>query len=108
MGTVIQLNGADFTGQGLPNIFPYIRKEKLSYAYDFRHGNFSDLVTGEDIKGWLSNVETHTTVSKAPSEIAELSNNGLYIRLAKDAALSTHKSIRDYVIGAGFVAQTYL
>ena len=66
MGTVIQLNGADFTGQGLPNIFPYIRKEKLSYAYDFRHGNFSDLVTGEDVKGWLSNVETHTTVSKAP------------------------------------------
>ncbi|MDH1700166.1 hypothetical protein N5I05_16905, partial [Acinetobacter johnsonii] len=100
MSTVIQLNGADFTGQGLPNIFPYIRKEKLSYAYDFRHGNFSDLVTGEDVKGWLSNVETHTTVSKAPSEIAELSNNGLYIRLAKDAALSTHKSIRDYVIGA--------
>lgn len=100
MGTVIQLNGADFTGQGLPNIFPYIRKDKLSYAYDFRHGNFSDLVTGEDANGWLSNVETNTTVSKSPSEITELSNNGLYIRLAKDAALSAHKSIHDYVIGA--------
>lgn len=100
MGTVIELKGADFSNQGLPNLFPYIRKDKLSYAYDFRHGNFSDLVTGDDAKGWLSDVNSQTTASKQPSEITELSNNGLYIRLAKDAALSTHKSIHDYVIGA--------
>lgn len=100
MGTVIELKGADFSNQGLPNLFPYIRKDKLSYAYDFRHGNFSDLVTGDDAKGWLSDVNSQTTVSKQPSEITELSNNGLYIRLAKDAALSTHKSIRDYAVGA--------
>lgn len=100
MGTVIQLNDADFSNQGLPNIFPYIKKENLTYAYDFRHGNFSDLVTGENAKGWLSNVSSNTTVSKLPQEITQLSNNGLYVRLAKNAALSTHKSIRDYAIGA--------
>lgn len=100
MGTVIQLNDADFSGKGLPNIFPYIRKDKLSYAYDFRYGNFSDLVTGEEAKGWLSDVSTNTTVSKAPADITQLSNSGLYTRLAKNAALSTHKSIRDYAIGA--------
>lgn len=102
MGTVIQLNDADFSNQGLPNIFPYIQKEKLSYAYDFRYGNFSDLVTGETAKGWLSNTETGVTASKSPSEITEISNNGLYIRLAQDAALSTHKSIRDYQIGSSY------
>ncbi|MBD1220220.1 hypothetical protein IDM30_09305 [Acinetobacter seifertii] len=100
LGTVITLGNANFSNQGLPNIFPYIRKENLSYAYDFRYGNFSDLVTGEDAKGWLSNFSTKTTTSKSPTEITELSNNGLYIRLAKGAALSTNKPIRDYVVGA--------
>ena len=102
MGTVIQLNDADFSNQGLPNIFPYIKKESLSYAYDFRHGNFSDLVTGVDAKGWISNWSTQTTISKAPSEVTEASDDGLYIRLKKDAALSTHKSIRDYQISSSY------
>lgn len=100
MGTVIQLDDADFSNQDLPNIFPYIYQDRLSYAYDFRHGNFSDLVTGENLKGWLSNTTSHTTVSKSPAEITEASENGLYVRLMKDAALSTYKSIRDYEIGA--------
>ncbi|QNY13269.1 hypothetical protein IC766_14285 [Acinetobacter seifertii] len=100
MGTVIQLNDADFSNQGFPNIFPYIRKEELSYAYDFRHGNFSDLVTGESVKGWLSDLTAKTTVSKTPQEVTQLSSNGLFIRLAKNAALSTQKLIRNYTIGA--------
>lgn len=102
MGTVIQLNDADFSNQGLPNISPYVHQDKLSYAYDFRYGNFSDFVTGADVKGWLTNTTTETTVSKLPSEISELSNNGLYIQLDQYAALSTHKSIHDYTIGSSY------
>lgn len=101
MATVIQLKGADFSGRGLPNIYPYIQKEKLSYAYDFRYGNFLDLVTGEALKGWLSDPVAHTTVSKQLAEITTLSSNDLYVTIAKDAGLSSHKSVHDYEVGVG-------
>lgn len=44
--TVFKLSGADFTGQGLPNINTIVSPELARYAFDFRNGNLSD-VTGK-------------------------------------------------------------
>ena len=104
MATVIQLNDADFSDQGLPNIYLYAKKEKLSYAYDFRFGNFSDFVTGANLKGWLSDESTATTVMKNPVEITEMSADNLSIKLKKGAALSTNMQTRDYAVGDKFTA----
>lgn len=100
MTTVIQLNDADFSGLGLPNIYPYIQRDKLSYAYDFRYGNFADFVTGVDAKAWLSDVVTHTTVKSTQHDIVE-SSNDLYIKLKYGASISTHKANRSYEVGMG-------
>lgn len=40
--TVYKLKGADFTGQGLPNIFPFVAKDNLDYAFNFASGNLKD------------------------------------------------------------------
>lgn len=50
MSSVFRLTGADFTGRGLPNIFPFVAKADLEYAFDFRNRStrLSDL-TGKHI-----------------------------------------------------------
>lgn len=46
MTTIFRLTGANFAGKGLPNLFPFVSKADMEYAFDFRNRatRLSDLV----------------------------------------------------------------
>ncbi|WP_336142462.1 hypothetical protein [Acinetobacter sp. 102] len=74
--TVYRLPNADFNGQGLPTLFPYIAKESLSYAFDLAGGSLKDLT------GKTANLVPYRTTSAVgggtrvidPTVITQLDN----------------------------------
>ncbi|MBK5649300.1 MAG: hypothetical protein I4N51_21440, partial [Acinetobacter sp.] len=88
--TVYKLKGADFTGQGLPNIFPFVAKDSLDFAFNLASGNLKDLTTKTadlvpyrttSVAGGGSRVVDPTVVTQAL--------NGLGVRIANGCLVSS-------------------
>lgn len=79
--TVFKIAGADFSGQGLPNINTIVSPELARYAFDFRNGNLGD-VTGKtaDLVPYRVN-NTNNTRTQDASVVSTIFD-GLGIKLS--------------------------
>ena len=79
--TVFKIVGADFSGQGLPNINTVVAPELARYAFDFRNGNLVDLVgKTADLVPYRVNNTLNTRV--VDSSVVQQAFNGLGIKLS--------------------------
>lgn len=80
MTTVFRLTGADFSGKGLPNLFPFVAKADLEYAFDFRNRatRLIDLV-GKHVITPKRNDPSAAIVNVTDQTIITTADNGLGI-----------------------------
>lgn len=79
--TVFKIAGADFSGQGLPNINNIVSPELARYAFDFRNGNLVDVIgkTADLVPYRVDNV-AYTRTQDAT--VVQQVFNGLGIKLS--------------------------
>ena len=80
MTTIFRLIGANFAGKGLPNLFPFVAKEDMEYAFDFRNraSRLLDLV-GKHVITPKRNDPSASIVNVTDPTIITTADNGLGI-----------------------------
>ena len=82
MTTIYTLIGADFRNTDLPNIFPFVAKNELEFAYDFGHGveSLKDL-SGNDRNAIAMLNDLNSAIRKKDDSILVSANGGKGIRV---------------------------
>lgn len=86
--TVFKLAGADFTGQGLPNINTIVVPELARYAFDFRNGNLGD-VTGKTADLVPYRVDNTLNTRVVDSSVIQQAFDGLGIKLSSGCLMTS-------------------
>ncbi|MCH7317948.1 hypothetical protein MMP64_08345 [Acinetobacter sp. ANC 5659] len=88
--TVYKLKDANFTGQGLPNIFPFVAKDSLDYAFNFSGKYLKDLTAKTpDLVPYRTNSLTGGGSRVVDPTVLTQALNGLGIRLANGCLVTS-------------------
>lgn len=90
--TVYRLKGADFSGQGLPNIFPFVARDNLEYAFNFSNKNLKDM-SGKtaDLIPYRSTYPAENPIHIIDHTVVSIALNGLGVRVAGGCLVSTKR-----------------